>query len=80
MQIILNLLKQYFLNTKYFIHTRKVRTKLYKLKDVIRKNYNIIFGATEQGSILYGKEQKDLTDIVLKELNEDYPTNKKERK
>ncbi len=45
-------------------------------------NYNIIFGATDQGSILYGKEQKDLTDIVLKELNEDYTTKigKKENK
>ncbi len=35
-------------------------------------NYIIIFGATDQGSILYGHEQKDLTEIILKELNEDY--------
>lgn len=35
-------------------------------------NYTIILGSTDQGSILYGQEQKDLTDIILKELNENY--------
>ena len=43
------------------------------VKDYGKKNnYNIIFGATDQGSILYGQEQKDLTDLILKELNEIY--------
>lgn len=35
-------------------------------------NYTIIFGATEQGSILYGQEQEDLTDLILKKLNKNY--------
>ena len=35
-------------------------------------NYTIILGATDQGSILYGKEQEDLTETMLKILNEQY--------
>jgi len=35
-------------------------------------NYELIFGATNQGSIVFGKKQKDLTNIILKKLNEKY--------
>ena len=35
-------------------------------------NYKIILGVIEQGNILYGQEQDDLTDIILEELNENY--------
>lgn len=35
-------------------------------------NYEIIFGTTTDGSILYGTEKQDLTQIILAKLNEDY--------
>lgn len=34
--------------------------------------YTYIFGSTEASSILYGVETKDITEIVLKELNASY--------
>lgn len=36
------------------------------------KGYDVILGSTLDGSILYGKEAKDITDEVLKELNDSY--------
>lgn len=43
------------------------------VKDYGKKNqYSYIFGNTESGSVLYGQEAKDITDAVLKELNESY--------
>ena len=38
--------------------------------------YKIIFGTTTDGSILYGIEKDDLTEIVLSELNKNYKKNK----
>ncbi len=37
-----------------------------------RHNYTIIFGATEVGNIVYADEAKDITEDVLKELNQKY--------
>jgi len=53
------------------------------IHDYGKKNgYTIIFGATTEGSILYGEEQEDLTEIILKQLNENYSSkvNKKGNK
>ncbi|XLS29250.1 OmpH family outer membrane protein [Flavobacteriaceae bacterium M23B6Z8] len=41
------------------------------IKDYGKKNgYTYILGANEAGSVLYGKEEKDITEEVLKALNE----------
>ncbi|ELR69991.1 outer membrane protein (OmpH-like) [Fulvivirga imtechensis AK7] len=37
-----------------------------------QKGYDIIFGTTKDGSILYGNEHLDITDQVLKEINKRY--------
>jgi outer membrane protein len=37
-----------------------------------KNNYKYILGTTNDGSILYGDEAGDLTDEILKELNEKY--------
>lgn len=34
-----------------------------------KNNYNIVFGTTNDGSILYGNDGDDLTSEILKELN-----------
>jgi len=39
-------------------------------------NYKIIFGTTNEGNILYGEEQEDLTEIILEKLNENYKKRK----
>lgn len=36
------------------------------------KGYTFILGANEGGSVLYGNEKKDITDEVVKSLNEKY--------
>ena len=35
-------------------------------------NYKMIFGTTNEGSVLYGKDADDMTETVLKSLNEEY--------
>lgn len=41
------------------------------VKDYGKKNgYTYILGSNEAGSVLYGKEEKDITEEVLKALNE----------
>lgn len=43
------------------------------VKDYGEKNgYTYIFGSNESGNIMYGKEGLDITDEILKKLNEDY--------
>lgn len=37
-----------------------------------KNNYTFILGANEAGSVLYGKEGKDITNDVLTELNNAY--------
>lgn len=37
-----------------------------------RNGYDYVFGTTTSGNILYGKESHDITDALLKELNENY--------
>lgn len=39
--------------------------------------YNYIYGSNDAGSVLYGKEELDLTDAILKELNDNYDGTKK---
>jgi outer membrane protein len=39
--------------------------------------YKIIFGTTNDGSILYGRESDDLTDVIVSQLNEIYSSQKK---
>ena len=49
---------------------KKIRTFV---KDYGEKNqYTFILGSNEAGSVLYGEKSKDITDAVLKELNEAY--------
>ncbi len=41
-----------------------------KVKDYGKTNgYDFIYGSNDAGSVLYGKEELDLTDTILKELN-----------
>lgn len=43
------------------------------IKDYGKQNqYTYILGANEAGSVLYGDEAKDITEDVLKALNDDY--------
>ena len=37
-----------------------------------KNNYKMIFGTTNEGSVLYGKDADDMTETVLKSLNEEY--------
>lgn len=37
--------------------------------------YTFIFGKNRAGSVLYGSEAKDITEVVTKAINEDYKTN-----
>jgi|SRR5690606_16840401 len=49
---------------------KKIRTFV---KDYGEKNqYTFILGSNEAGSVLYGEKAKDITEEVLKELNEAY--------
>ena len=48
-----------------------------KLKEAIRQygkenNYTFILGANEGGSVLYGKDNKDITDELIRYLNQQY--------
>ncbi len=51
-----------------------------KVKDFVRaygksNSYNFILGSNEAGSVLYGKDASDLTQEILKALNESYTKN-----
>ncbi len=49
---------------------KEVRTFV---KDYGKKNgYTFILGSNEAGSVMYGEESKDLTKIILEELNKTY--------
>lgn len=49
---------------------KKIKTFI---KDYGEKNqYTFILGANEAGSVLYGEKSKDITEQVLKEINEAY--------
>ncbi len=55
----------------------KMDTLVKKVKQFIKdygkeKNYTYILGANEAGSVLYGNEAKDITNEVLKALNDGY--------
>jgi outer membrane protein len=44
------------------------------IKDYGKSNgYSYIFGSNDAGNILYGSEQKDLSDEIIAELNSKYP-------
>lgn len=46
-----------------------------KVKDYGKANgYGYIYGANDAGSVLYGKDELDLTSKVLEELNKEYTT------
>jgi outer membrane protein len=38
----------------------------------LKHNYDIILGTTTSGNVLYGSKVVDITDLVLKELNDNY--------
>lgn len=48
-----------------------------------KNNYKMIMGTTNEGSILYGRDADDLTESVLKSLNDEYvganPEQKKDK-
>ena len=53
----------------------KMDTLLKKVKTFIKEygkkhNYDFILGANDGGSVHYGKEDKDITKEIIKELNE----------
>ena len=39
-----------------------------------KMGYDVVLGTTTSGNILYGKENMDITDEVIKALNENYKT------
>ncbi|MCF8713611.1 OmpH family outer membrane protein [Joostella atrarenae] len=48
-----------------------------KVRDFVKgyskdKGYTFVLGANDAGSVLYGEESKDITDEVLKALNDEY--------
>ncbi|RSK41538.1 OmpH family outer membrane protein [Mangrovimonas spongiae] len=52
-----------------------------KVKDYVKSygethGYTYILGSNEGGSVMFGKEENDLTDTILKELNDAYKTKK----
>lgn len=50
----------------------KVKTKV---KDYGKANgYSYIYGSNDAGSVLFGKEELDLTKTILKEMNDNYTT------
>jgi outer membrane protein len=56
---------------------------LKEINDYIQKygkdnGYNYILGTTNEGSVLYGKNEFDLTEIILNELNEKFSQKKSE--
>ena len=56
--------------TKIDTLIKEVRTFV---KDYGKKNgYSFILGSNEAGSVLYGEEGKDLTKVILEELNKAY--------
>ncbi|WP_188605546.1 OmpH family outer membrane protein [Aquaticitalea lipolytica] len=56
--------------TKIDTLIKEVRTFV---KDYGKKNgYSFILGSNEAGSVLYGEEGKDLTNVILEELNKAY--------
>ena len=64
---------KYFKNLiffKSFIYTNLNRGKITK-----SNNYNYILGSNEAGSVLYGEESSDLTQEILKALNDGYVKN-----
>lgn len=51
------------------------------VKDYGKKNgYTFILGANEAGSVMYGSEDKDITDAVIKALNGDTKTEESKAK
>ena len=52
-----------------------------KVKDKVKaygktNGYTYIYGSNDAGSVLYGKEDLDLTTIILEELNDSYQNSK----
>jgi len=41
-----------------------------------KNGYTFIFGKNQAGSVIYGAEAKDITEVVTKAINEDYAANK----
>lgn len=56
---------------------KNTQTILNDINDYVKsygkeKGYDIIFGATGSGNIMYAKDETDLTEKVLESLNKDY--------
>lgn len=54
-----------------------------KVKDKVKaygttNGYSYIYGSNDAGSVLFGKEELDLTNTILNELNEAYTSSKNE--
>jgi outer membrane protein len=48
------------------------------IKDYAKSNkYDYILGTGEVSTVLFGKEETDLTEIIIKNINENYTKNKK---
>jgi len=45
-----------------------------------KKGYDYVYGTGDAATILYAKDNYDITKDVLKELNETYKTTKKDEK
>lgn len=69
---------QQIVDEKIQLADRELMSKvLSKVNDYVKRlgeerGYNIILAATQYGNIIYAKEDMDITDEVLKGLNEEY--------
>ncbi len=59
----------------------KIDTLITKAKDMVKtygkaNGYSYIYGSNDAGSVLYGKDELDITDAVVTELNAAYKVSK----
>ena len=55
-------------STFYFLEKVRSFVKDYSKE----KGYTFVLGSNDAGSVLYGEESKDITNDVLKAINDDY--------
>ena len=81
--------KQQFMQQQFSLEEQQLRKEgqdkidslVKKVKNFVKdygeeNGYTYILGANEAGSVLYGKSEKDLTETLLKALNDQYSSQK----
>ncbi len=60
---------------------KKIDSLINEVKDFVKEygkkhNYTYILGANDAGSVMYGMDESDLTDVIIKALNDTYSSEK----